>query len=192
MKGKKIIKIFFIILLFFVLILFSYLKIFTTEKPELAKTETSEDIIYKSNIIENVNYTTKDADGNEYIVTALQGEIDYSNSEIIYLTRVKALIKLKDSDIVTIDSDFGKYNTNNFDTIFSKNVVINYLDNNILGEYLDFSLARNSMIISRKVVYTNFENIMKADVIEIDIKTKDTKIFMYENDKKVNIKNKNY
>ena len=81
MKGKKIIKIFFIILLFFVLILFSYLKIFTTEKPELAKTETSEDIIQKSNIIENVNYTTKDADGNEYIVTALQGEIDYSNSD---------------------------------------------------------------------------------------------------------------
>ena len=36
------------------------------------------------------------------------------------------------------------------------------------------------MIISRNVVYTNLENILKADVIEINIKTKDTKIFMYE------------
>ena len=47
------------------------------------------------------------------------------------------------------------------------------------------------MIISKNVVYTNKENILKADVIEIDTKTKDTKIFMHEENKKVNIKNKN-
>ena len=45
---------------------------------------------------------------------------------------------------------------------------------------------------SKNVVYTNLENILKADVIELNTITKDTKIFMYENDKKVNIKNKNY
>ena len=154
------------------------------------KTE-NEDIIYNSNIIENVNYTTKDADGNEYAINALQGEIDYSNSNILYLTQVKAKIKLKNSENITITSDFGKYNSNNFDTIFSKNVLINYLDNKIKGEYLDFSLKRNSMIISKNLIYTNLENILKADVIEIDIKTKDAKIFMHEKDKKINIKSKN-
>ena len=45
------------------------------------------------------------------------------------------------------------------------------------------------MIISKNIVFTN-ENVLKADVIEIDTKTKDTKIFMYEENKKVNIKNK--
>ena len=40
------------------------------------------------------------------------------------------------------------------------------------------------MIISKDVTYTNLENILKADVIEINLKTKDTKIFMYENEKK--------
>jgi len=92
-----------------------------------------------------------------------------------------------DSDRIEITSDFGKYNINNFDTIFSKNVTIDYLDNKIIGEYLDFSLRRNSMIVSRNVVYTNLKNIMRADVIEDDIKTKDTKIFMYEDEKKINI-----
>ena len=48
------------------------------------------------------------------------------------------------------------------------------------------------MFVSKKVVFTNLENILEADVIELDIKTKDTKIFMYEENKKVNIKNKNY
>ena len=151
----------------------------------------NEDIIYNSNIIENVNYTTTDVDGNEYAINALQGEIDYSNSNILYLTQVKAKIKLKNSENITITSDFGKYNSNNFDTIFSKNVLINYLDNKIKGEYLDFSLKRNSMIISKNLIYTNLENILKADVIEIDIKTKDAKIFMHEKDKKINIKSKN-
>jgi hypothetical protein len=51
-------------------------------------------------------------------------------------------------------------------------------------------MQRNSMIISRNVIYTNLENILKADVIEIDITTKDTKIFMYQDNKKVNIKSK--
>ena len=46
------------------------------------------------------------------------------------------------------------------------------------------------MVISREVTYNNLENILKADVIELNIKTKDTKIFMYEENKKVNIKNK--
>ena len=47
------------------------------------------------------------------------------------------------------------------------------------------------MIISRDVVYNNLETKLNADVIEMDIKTKDTKIFMYEKDKKVNIKSNN-
>ena len=51
-------------------------------------------------------------------------------------------------------------------------------------------MQRNSMIISRNVIYTNLENISKADVIEINITTKDTKIFMFQDNKKVNIKSK--
>ena len=65
------------------------------------------------------------------------------------------------------------------------------MDNKITGEYLDFSLNRNSMIISRNVIYSNFENILEADVVEMDLNTKDTKVFMYKDNEKVNIKNKN-
>jgi hypothetical protein len=47
-----------------------------------------------------------------------------------------------------------------------------------------FSLRRNSMMISKDVTYTNLENMLKADLIEMNIKTKDTKILMYEKIKK--------
>ena len=88
-------------------------------------------------------------------------------------------------------SDFGKYNTVNYDTIFSQNVNIQYLDNEITGNYLDFSLIKNILIISKNVVYTNPDNILKADVIELDTITKDTKIFMYNSKDRVNIESIN-
>ena len=65
------------------------------------------------------------------------------------------------------------------------------MEHKIRGNYLDFSLNRNSMIISKEVIYTNRNKTLKADVIEINIETKDTKIFMYEKNEKVNIKSEN-
>tara|TARA_B100000989_G_scaffold81306_1_gene57993 strand:+ start:4240 stop:4815 length:576 start_codon:yes stop_codon:yes gene_type:complete len=191
MSKKKIVKNFFIIFCLIIISIFIYSKFSQKKNTVQSRTIETKDEIYTSNIIKNVNYVTKDAKGNEYHITAEKGEIDYSNSNILYLTKVKALIRLINSDNISINSKYGKYNSDNFDTIFSKNVIINYLDNKIQGEYLDFSLDRNSLLISKKVVYTNLDNILKADVIEIDIKTKDTKIFMYQNQDKVSIKNIN-
>ena len=47
------------------------------------------------------------------------------------------------------------------------------------------------MIISRDVILKNNKSSLRADVIEIDIKTKNMKIFMYEENKKVNIQSIN-
>ena len=191
MIERHIGKIIIIILSFIAVLIVINSKFFEKKDATLIKPQELESEVYSSNKIKDVKYTTKDADGNEYIITATEGEIDYSNTNIIYLTNLKAKIKLIDSDDISITSDYGKYNSGNFDTIFSKNVIINYLNNKITGEYLDFSLERNSLLMTKKVVYTNLENILKADAVEMNLKTKDTKIFMYENQKKVNIKSIN-
>ena len=47
------------------------------------------------------------------------------------------------------------------------------------------------MIISQNVTYTDNSNILKTDVIEIDINSKDTKFFMYDKNSKVSLKKKN-
>ena len=156
----------------------------------IEKTEIITEKNYSSNKMNEVSYASKDLKGNEYIINAKEAETDISNRNVLYLKDVSAVIKLNNSGIIRIVSDYGKYNSNNYDTIFSKNVIINYLYNKITSGYLDFSFKRNSMIISKNVIYTDLENILKADVMEMDIKTKDTKIFMLENKKKVNIKNK--
>ena len=157
------------------------------EKIKLDEEKIEEKSI-ATNIIQNVKYSSKDIRGNEYIITAKQGEIDIDNNSVIFLKGVKATIILDNSNKIFISSDFGKYNINNFDTIFNENILINYLQNNIQGGYLDFSLQRNSMIISDNVVFSDNINILKTDVVEIDIESKNTKFYMYDKNHKVSFK----
>ena len=194
MKKKIFLKIV-LILSLIIITWFVYSEYFKEDKSKLSKpvnstTEIEEDAVYNSNIIKDINYTSRDLKGNEYILIAKEGEIDLDNSDIIFLTDVTAYIKLvKNSELIVITSNYGKYNTINYDTIFSKNVKIDYVDNIITGDYLDFSMMKNLLIVSRNVVYKNLENTMKADVIELDTTTKDTKIFMYNSNKQVNVTN---
>ena len=183
-------KLFLLFALLLIVFLYLYLKSSKQTETTNVENETKTEEIYTSNIIKNVNYSSIDAKGNQYIIYAEQGEIDYDKTNVVFLTKVKAFIKLTNSNQIKINSNYGKYNTDNFDTIFSKNVIIKYLDNEIKGEYLDFSIGRNSMIISKNVTYTNEKNILKADIVEIDIETKNTKISMFNNEKKVNIKSR--
>mgnify|MGYP001182848309 CR=1 FL=1 len=191
---KKTVYIRFIISFFAIAILFLlYSKYFQKTEIESPVTQKTEKKIFTdSNQIKDIKYSSKDLKGNEYILLAKEGEIDLDNNDIIFLKDVTAYIKIiKDNEIITIISNYGKYNTVNYDTIFSDNVKINYLDNQIIGDYLDFSIMKNMLIISKNVIYTNPENILKADVVELDTVTKDTKIFMYNLKEKVNIKSIN-
>ena len=198
---KKIIISGSLIIFFFSLLVYYYFKsnnekklIEKKKKIELIKTESvenDEEKIRSLNIIEDVSYSAKDAKGNEYFVEAREGTIDQKYNNFIFLKSVNATIRLKNYELIEISSDFGKYNTDNFDTIFTKNVIIKYLDNTIKSKYLDFSWDKNLMIISRNVTLKNDQSSLRADVIEVDIKKKDIKIFMHEKNKKVNIKSLN-
>ena len=186
-------KKFLISILVLIIFFFLYIKYYKKEKIEKPVTlKVEEEVFTNSNQIKDIKYSSKDLKGNEYILLAKEGEIDLNNSDIIFLKDVTANIKMiKNNEIITIISNYGKYNTVNYDTIFSDKVKINYLDNQIIGDYLDFSMMKNMLIISKNVVYTNPENILKADVIELNTITKDTKIFMYNSNEKVNIESLN-
>ena len=195
---RKIILSTSLLIFFIIFLIFFYFKSNTDkdliEKKKVVKPVENENVeilnekIESSNIIEDVSYSAKDSRGNEYLLKAGEGTIDQNESNFIFLKSVKAIIDLKDYKLIEISSDFGKYDINNYDTIFSKNVVITYLDNIITGDYLDFSWDKNLMLVTRDVILKNNKNSLQADVIELDIETRDIKIFMYEDSKKVNIR----
>ena len=190
MVKKNNFKIVIFITLILLSVLLFYFKFFSQKTTVKINVEENLSTSSLSNVIKDVSYVSTDSKGNKYSINALTAEIDQNNSNILFLTDVSATIELTNSNNIKIISDYGKYNSDNFDTIFSKNVIINYLDNKINGEYLDFSIARGNMIISRNVVYSNPENILEADIIDINIETKDTKISMFDKNEKVNLRSK--
>jgi hypothetical protein len=95
MKKNKFLKILLFISLT-ILIWLIYSKFFKTNKVvEINNNGSDEEIIYNSNIIKDINYSSKDLKGNEYILIAKEGEIDLNNTDIIFLNDVTAYIKLK-------------------------------------------------------------------------------------------------
>jgi LPS export ABC transporter protein LptC len=177
------------VLIIILISLWFYLKYFTKNFEDVKKIQIIEKIDENQNststYIDDINYVSTDARGNKYQITAKQAEIKIENPDVMFLENVIAYIFIKDSSTVKITSEFGKYNSKNYDTIFSKNVLIIYPGHRITGEYLDFSFLKNLGIISINVIYTGNDTNLFADKIEMNLTTKDTKIFMIDKTKKV-------
>ena len=166
-----------------------YLRYFTKNSEDIKEATVIEEINENQNststYINDINYVSTDAKGNKYQITAKQAEIKVENSDVMLLRDVVAFIFIKDSDTVKITSNFGKYNSKNYDTIFSENVIVIYPGHKITGEYLDFSFLSTLGTFTENVVYTGEKTNLLADKIEMNLTTKDTKIFMNDTSKKV-------
>ena len=177
------------VLIIILISLWFYLKYFTKNFEDVKETRVIEKIDENQNststYIDDINYVSTDATGNKYQITAKQAEIKVETSDVMFLRDVVAFIYIKDSDTVKITSNFGKYNSKNYDTIFSKNVIVIYPGHKITGEYLDFSFLSNLGTFTENVVYNGKKTNLFADKIEMNLTTKDTKIFMNDNGKKV-------
>ena len=188
MSKKIYIQLFLIILLIFISI-FLFFKYFkktdfkSDTRANMKQTTTNE------SLIEDLKYLSTDKEGNEYKIEAKKGNIDKSNPDLIYLESVEATIFLKDSDLISIKSEFAKYNTKNFNTLFNNSVSVNYGEHIMSSEFLDLSFENNLVSIYDNVRYVSGISSLRADKAEIDIINKKTKIFMESPNKKVEINN---
>ena len=82
------------------------------------------------------------------------------------------------------------YNSINHDTKFFNGVSIHYSDHNIESDNLNLSFNKKIASISDNIIYKNLDNTLQADKIEIDLNTKNSKIFMYDKSKNIKIINK--
>ena len=145
----------------------------------------------KSNIIHNLKYVSSDKNGNNYIITSKNGELNEDKPEIILMTNVVATINMKNSKPITISSDTAIFNNVNYDTNFSKNVFVTYEEQIITSDNLDLIFEKNLATISKNIIYKNLNTVLEADKVEIDLITKNSKIFMNDKSKKVKIFNIN-
>ncbi|WP_415295190.1 LPS export ABC transporter periplasmic protein LptC [Candidatus Pelagibacter sp. Uisw_113] len=151
------------------------------------KSKTKKD----SNILENVEYENYDNEGNRYKITAEKGEIKDANTNVIYMKNVIATIYLKNLEFLTITSLEAIFDNENFKTNFSKNIELKYLNHHLSGENLNFLFEQNLITMENQVVYKNLDTKLMADRIVIDLITKNSKIFMENDNNKIKIFNQN-
>jgi len=179
-------------LTFLFIIIFFFYKYFFLKKEIINLTNKNQNITVngsENNLIKNLEYLSTDKNGNKYLIIAEYGEISATEGGDILMTNVIAQIDLFKKDTIYLSSDFAKYNTLTLDTNFNKNVVLEYTGHKINSENIDLSFEENFAWIYNNVVYKSSINKLFADRLEIDLLTKDSKIFMYD-DKKLKITGK--
>jgi hypothetical protein len=189
---KKIVFIQFLIFCIILIISAVVYKTYFSKKnvsPSL-KNETINDSEFqdkKVNLIHEIEYISQDNNGNSYIIKSSLGEVDADKSEFIKMKKVSATIKLKNSEIINIYSDKAIYNNMNYDTQFYENVLVIYKNSTIKSDIMDLLFKENLATISNNVVYKNLNTKLYADKIELDLITKNSKIFMKNKSKKIKI-----
>ncbi len=149
------------------------------EKIETEKNENT--------IIENLNYISIDAKGNEYILNAKYGEESKEDSNIILLKQVVGKIKLKNKSDIEIKSDFAKYNSITFDTNFYENVIGFFEESKVSSDNLDLFFKNNKAIMYNNIKYLDRNTTANADEISFNLLNGDVNIRMFDKKKKIQI-----
>ena len=103
------------------------------------------------------------------------------------MENVNATILLKDSSPINFWSNKAVYNNMNYTTKFYGDVLMTYMKHNIKSDNLNLNFSKNLATISDNVVYKNSNTSLKADTVKIDLLTKDTKIYMNDDSKKIKV-----
>ena len=140
-----------------------------------------------SNLIKNIYYASTDNLGNKFIINSALGEINIDKPNIVYMTNVEAIINLINSDPIVIKSNYAKYNKINYETNFKEDILLTYQAHRITSQNLDLSFENNLATIYNKIVYDNNNIKISADKLEIDLITKNSKIFMDNEYKKIKV-----
>ena len=150
------------------------------EKESLIDDETG-------TLIKDINYSFSDSSGNYYELLSEVGKVDINNSDKIFMTDVVATIYLVDSSPIKITSKHANYNKINHETSFFENVKVTHLIHKATSENLDISFKDNLASMYNNIVYNKPGTKLEADRLEIDLITKNSKIFMDNKAEKIQI-----
>ena len=209
MKRKYLIQIILLLLLFVLSIsIFNYYyekdsPVKKDKKNEEKSFSDGKTLSNQQNLIEDIKYRATNTNGDIYEILADYGEANLENPELMFLTNVKSKIIFNNTEKknINLTSNFANFNTKTFETTFVKNVEIVRQNETITGDELyivldvdeentqnDLGKEQNILRMSNNVLLQKPGYEMKADILEIDLITKNLKIYMNNTNNKVLIK----
>ena len=181
---KKILIQFLLLITIFIIVFSTFFLYFN--KKEKLKTSNLPIIKEKESLIDDetgtlikdIVYSFSDQSGNYYELFSELGKIDIKDSEKMFMTNVKAIIYLKNSAPINIVSKYANYNKVSHETNFFENVEVTHLIHKATSENLDISFSNNIALMYNNIIYNKPGTQLTADRLEIDLITKNSKIFM--------------
>ena len=141
------------------------------------------DDITIGNTVKDILYESIDSEGNNYVINSDFGTFSDKNQEEILMTNVTATIIFKNGNQVDLKSKRAKYNTINSNTNFFDNVYLKFLNHSINSDNIDVLFTDSKLEAYNNLVYRNSDINLIADKVELDLLTKNSKIFMFDNSK---------
>ena len=128
------------------------------------------------NLTKEIEYVTNNNNGDTFKILAKYGKTNIENTNILDLEIVNGTIISSERSDIYISSDYAKYNYSNQNSNFYSNVKINYDNKEITCDNLDLKISNNVAIAYNNVLIKDDKSIMKAQVVTMDIITKDINI----------------
>ena len=203
MSKKTLIQIFLAIILIiisFLIFNFFYISKENNQTVENKNEISKNDELNKidENIIKDIEYSLNNEKGDVYKVIADFGQVKIDNPDLMFLTKVTATVIFTDKGSIILTSNFANFNTKTFETTFFNNVQVKRDNEIIIGDELYLVLEQddkkklnkadieeNLIRISKNVMYKKPGYSLKADVLELDLITKNIKIYMLNEKQKI-------
>ena len=128
------------------------------------------------NLSKKIEYITTNDKGDIFNIIAKYGKTNLKNSNILDLEQVDGIISSLERSQIYISSNNAEYNYANQNSKFYNNVKINYDNKEITCDNLDLNISENLAVAYNNVVIKNENSLMKAQIITLDIITKDINI----------------
>ena len=128
------------------------------------------------NLTKEIEYITSNKDGDIFRILAKYGKTNIKNSDILDLKEVDGIISSSKRSEIYITSDFAEYNYDNQNSKFYSNVIIKYDNKVITCDNLDLEIKTNYAIAYNDVEIKDDNSVMKAQVVRLNILTKDIEI----------------
>ena len=191
MIFKKVIQI--LIILLIILISYLVLNIYFFDKKDISDLDLNENLVIEEdnlnfvNVMENLEYKSSDKSGNNYIIKAKKGKVNFEKENLLILEDVYGEIKLVGKSTIYIYSNFAQYNRNNFDTRFYQNVLVNYEDKRFNCDNLDLFFKDNFGSMYNNIVFVDENTQINADQVNMNLLNGDINIKMFQEEKKIKI-----
>ena len=196
MNKKVLIQI--TLLIIIVLILATFFTFYLSKKGKnlVLKEKDKKEFLVENqdselNVIKDITYIAKDDKENLFKIESKFGKINPEEPDVVLMDNVTAIITLRNREKIIISSDHAIYNSKSYETNFYDNVLLEYIEHNIVSENIYLSFENNLVSISNNIIYKNLNSEMNADEIVMNLITKEIKIFMHNSDNKIQILSKN-